>query len=239
MKKRVAPTVDSSGLPKATALLLPLVLLGFLLAGGCATAPAPQPTLSREEVLRRFEKSLPAHFEVMHSVVVSLKPYWWYPTIRQVSIGYSNVDRPSESYGVTCLSPLGIRLFSLSRTNGLTSGSLLLPLKDKQDTIIRAIGEAISRAYFEQIPGPAATATLKGDKLIFRQSSATGSICYTFSATRARLLAKDYYEGRRRVMTISYDNYPEGEAHPALPGRMTLKDHRYGYTLAFELRSGQ
>ena len=217
-----------------------ILLAAILLGAGCATVPSRCPVASPAVVVQRFAQSLPANFEAVHSVVIGIKPRWWWPTIRQVALGCSRVDRAARSYHVIGLSPLGMKLFDIACTNGQTRGVFIISMQANQDGMVRAMGDAVSRAYLDMTPRPDATATRRGDKLIFQQVSGncrSGDcrVVYTFSSTNALLLSKDYYEGRRRMMTIAYDNYRLAEGR-SFPGRMSLRDYRYGYRLDFVLK---
>jgi len=192
--------------------------------------------VSPNAAIRQFENKLQQKFEAMHSVVVSFKPHWWWPAFRQVAMGYSIVNRPNRSCDVTCMSPLGMKLFSVSMTNGQTSGVFLLPAKGNPDTMIKSTGEAIFRAYFDMTPAPSAATTSRGHKTVFLQTYGNNKTRYTFSTVDSILLSKEYFEGKRRTMTITYDNYPAAGERSSLPGKMTLQDHRYGYRLEFMLR---
>ena len=214
----------------------PVILLAaILLCAGCATVPPSCPAALPEVFMQRFAQSLPANFEAMHSVVIGIKPHWWWPAIRQVALGCSRVDRATRSYHVICLSPLGMKLFDVACTNGQVRGAFLFTRQGNQEGMVRALGDAVSRVYLDMTPGPHATVIRRGDKLIFQQASGDGRVVYTFSSTNALLRSKDYYEGRRRTMTITYDNYrPAGDR--SFPGSMSLRDYRYGYRLDFVLK---
>ena len=212
-----------------------ILLAAILLGAGCSTVPSSYPAVSPEVFIQRVAQSLPANFEAMHSVVIGIKPHWWWPAIRQVALGCSRVDRATRSYNVICLSPLGMKLFDIACTNGQTRGAFLIPLKGNQDVMLQSLGAAVSRAYLDMTPSSNATVTRRGAKLIFQQVSGNCRVVYTFSSTNALLLSKDYYEGRRRMMTIAYDNYRMA-AGRSFPGSMSLRDYRYGYRLDFVLK---
>jgi len=192
--------------------------------------------IAPETAIRQFEKKLPQKFEAMHSVVITIKPHWWWPAFRQVAIGYSRVDRQADSFDVTCLSPLGMKLLSISRTNGQTSGMFLLPVKGKQDAMISSTGDAIFRAYFDMAPTAPTRTSGRHHKLVFEQTNGNRMVRYTFSSESALLLSKEYYEGKHLVMTVTYDKYPSAGERASLPLIMTLRDHRYGFRLEFQLR---
>lgn len=217
-----------------------ILLAAILMGAGCSTVPSSYPVVSPEVFIQRFAQSLPANFEALHSVVIGIKPHWWWSTIRQVALGCSRVDRATRSYHVICLSPLGMKLFDIACTNGQTNSALLFTMQGNQEGMVRAMGDVISRAYLDMTPGPDATVTRRGDKLIFLQvtgncRSGDCRVIYTFSSTHALLLSKDYYEGRRRIMTIAYGNYRQAEGR-SFPGSMSLRDYRYGYRLDFVLK---
>lgn len=217
---------------KIAGLILPVAIL---LGAGCSTVPSRRPAVPPEVFIQNFAKSLPANFEAMHSVAIGIKPHWWWPAIRQVALGCSRVDRATRSYHVICLSPLGMKLFDVACTNGQLRGNFLIPMQGNQEGMVRAIGDAVSRAYLDMIPSPDAAVTRRGDRLIFLQVSGDRRVVYAFSPADARLLSKDYYEGRRRVMTVAYDDY-RTEQGRSFPGRMSLRDYRHGYRLDFVLK---
>jgi hypothetical protein len=217
-----------------TQRMLPLVAL--LLSAGCSSLPRGEPVAAglSEQVVERYGNTLPSRFEAMHTVIVAIKPHWWWPTIRQATIGCSTVDRTTRSYEVTCLSPLGMKLFNVSCTNGTISGAILLPMKDKQEPMVQAIGSAISRAYLDMTPGPGATAVRRGDDFVMSRSTGNLRTDYTFSGTNAFLTSKEYFDGRKKTMTITYGDY-QATTNASFPGRMSLRDHGNGYSLLFFL----
>lgn len=215
-----------------------LMLLGALFVfAGCSTLPRgePVPADMASQAVERYESLLPSHFEAMHAVVVTIKPHWWWPAFNQVTIGCSTVERATRSYEVTCFSPLGMKLFNISSTNDLISGTLLLPGTDRHEPMVQALGMAISRAYLDMSPGPGATAVRQDGVMIMTRFRGNHRTDYTFSETNAVLSSKVYFDGQKRIMTISYSDY-RTEAGGLIPGRMSLKDHRNGYSLLFLLK---
>jgi len=215
----------------------PLLLVALLMSAGCASLPRGAPVTAdvSNQVVDHYESHLPAHFEAMHAVVVTIKPHWWWPAIQQVTIGCSTVNRTNRSYEVTCFSPLGMKLFNISCTNDIISGTLLLPGTARHDLMVQAIGSAISRAYMDMTSGPGATAVRQDDTLIMTRFNGNYRTDYTFSETNAVLASKEYYDGQKRIMTVTYSDY-RTEAGGIFPGRMSLKDYKNGYSLLFLLK---
>ena len=214
-----------------------LLTLALILSAGCASLPRGEPVPGNRaaQVAEQYASRQPAHFEALHTVLLAIKPHWWWPTIRQVTLGCSRIDRTTRSYEVTCFSPLGMKLFNISCTNGNISGTLLLPGNGTQERWVQSIGAAISNAYLDLTPGPATSAVQRGDRLILSCASGKLRTDYTFSGTNAFLTSKEYFDGNKRTMTITYDDY-QTTANRTVPNRMSLCDHRNGYRLLFILK---
>lgn len=212
-----------------------LIICLLLLMSGCISVRNPVPPEKSNALAVALEKRSPVRFQVVHSVVVSLKPHWYWPTIRQAALGCANVDRAGNSCSVVCLSPLGMKLFDITCTNGVTTGGMLIPVEGDRDVMLKAMGEAVSRAFLDVCPAPLAPAVDAGGEVIFSGRYGNADVEYTLAGD-GTLARKKYFERGVSVMTISYAGYQSTNGL-IFPGRMTLEDPRRGYSIDFTVKS--
>lgn len=214
-----------------------LAAFALIVSAGCVSMPKSEPVdpAPARRVAALSEERLPTSFEAMHAVRVEIKPHWWWPTIRQVALSCSRVDRRSRACDMTCFSPLGVTLFRISFTNGATGGALLLPVVKNDRPAIHALGAAIAFGYLDMKPGPDLSAVRRGDNMIMTEMAGKQRTDFTFSASTCLLASKVVFVGGRRLMTVSYDDYRTTGSR-SFPGLMTLTDHRNGYKMVFILK---
>ena len=208
-----------------------------LAATGCRTAPGPASVSESAppDLRRRVEASLPLRYEAQNTVLIKIKPHWWWPAVRLTALGYMRVDRQTSSYAVACLTPVGVKLFDIARTNGHVHADLLVSSIPHREEIIRAMGDEIGRMLFDLVPAPDAVCRREGPSLVFRQTGTNVVVEHVIAVPECRLVEKRYDEGRRRVCTVWYRDYRPFDGL-WFPGEIVLQNHRYGFRLTLRLR---
>ena len=218
--------------PRLTRLVPVLVCLTLCLTS-CRTVPPPLPAGAIESLRARFETLQPVHFDSRQTVLFEFRPHWWWPTIRLTALGYASVDRTTGNYAVVCLSPLGMKLFDVVRSNGNVRCNFAIPVPGAAG---QAVGADLANLFFDLTPPPTAAVHTHGDELVFRSAGDHRTTEYVFSIASGQLLRKVYYEGRKRIATVTFRDYrtAEGRVYPRLS---ILENHRYRYTLTIAVRN--
>ncbi len=194
------------------------------LAGDAGTMPS------------RYESALPRQFESQQTLVFEFSPHWWWPSIRMTALGYSTVNRPSRDYTVVCLSPLGMKLFDVARSNGEFRAQFSIPLPGDRKTAGQAMDADISDLFFDLTPPAGATMSRHCRQIIFKGPDGAHRVDYVFSADSGQLLSKTRFDGRRKGTTIIFsDTRTEGVR--IYPATAVLRNHRQGYTLTLKTQS--
>ena len=199
-----------------------IVLLLFMTS--CRSLPPIAP-LEAAGIPRAYEQALPVSFKAQQTLVFEFKPHWWWPTIRMTALGYATVNRRTGDYAVVCLSPLGMKLFDVARTNGVTATRMMIPAGGDQAAAGKAISDDIGNLYFNLVPPPTAVVKQKGTCLVFRGASSE----HAFNRITGQLVRKEVWTDRSRS-TLTFGDIRQ-ENGRSFPGSMTLVNHAYDYCL--------
>ena len=196
----------------ARCVLLPVFLLAF---ASCRSLPPLAPgDAVRVPVV--FEATLPVSFDAQQTMVFEFKPHWWWPTIRMTSLGYATVNRKTGDYAVVCLSPMGMKLFDVARSNGVVATHTMFPMGGDPAAAGKAISDDISNLYFNLVPRADASLKQKGNRLVFRGDRNE----YEFDNATGRLVRKEVRDhGVRSTLVFSDYRVENGSCYPGL---MTL-----------------
>ncbi len=196
----------------------------FLFMASCRTV-APLPQGEAGKIPLAYEQALPGSFKAQQTLVFEFKPHWWWPTVRLTALGYATVNRKTGDYAVVCLSPLGVKLFDVACSNGVTATRMMIPGGGDQGGMGKAISDDISNLFFNLVPGTNATVKQSGARLVFRSEGSE----HEFSRTTRQLVRKKSWNAESRS-TLIFSDYrsEEGVLYPAT---MMLQNHRYHYRL--------
>jgi hypothetical protein len=183
-----------------------------------------------------YEAALPLQFESQQTLVFAFRPHWWWPSIRMTALGYSTVNRPLREYTVVCLSPLGMKLFDVARSNGEFRANFSIPLPGNRKTAGQALDADISDLFFDLTPPAGAIMIRRGRQVVFEGPDGAHRVDYVFSADSGQLLSKTRFDGWRRVNTIIFSD-PRTEGGRTYPATAVLRNHRQGYTLTLKTLS--
>ena len=178
---------------------------------------------------REFGDILAQRMQVVNSIVFQYK---WQ---RFSALGYTELNLPANTFAVSCMNPVGIKLFELSgNQDTIKPGFVLKELLQRGD-LPRVVGEDIRRIYFNMLPSPEAKIEKERYKIIFSQAYGQGIIKYVFAGSQHLLVEKRYYEKNHNLWSVFYYEYrlDKGKLYPA---GLILKNHRFGYNLVIRLK---
>ena len=213
-------------------IVLALIILSN---AGCSTVPfqrtsyvpldSVDPQLARGE----FESSLPETFKIINSIVFK---YRW----RSFSaLGYLDANRGLKTFSVSCLNPMGIKLFELSGDKDVIKTNYVLKELLSKGDLPQVAGDDIRRIYFGNVPSGEAKAQKEKRRVVFSEASGSGVIKYIFAGRPTMLVEKKYYEKNHLVWSVSYYEYRQ-ERGKYYPSGIMLKNSRFGYSLIIRLK---
>ena len=176
-----------------------------------------------------FSRSLPDRFVVLNSIVF----HYRFRTI--AALGFTRADTNDATFAVVGLTPTGLKLFEITGTSDsyetLFAQEELMELGD----LPQVVAADIRRIYFDRVPSDEATVTKKADRILFSEPAVGGRIDYVFAGPSGWLVEKQFYEGRRRIWTVSYHEYRKVDGK-LYAGGIVLKHHEFGYHVVVRLR---
>ncbi|MCX5694844.1 MAG: DUF3261 domain-containing protein [Candidatus Omnitrophica bacterium] len=212
-----------------------LLLCLFLGCAGCTSIPFKNidyvalDNISPEQLRQEFKVSLAQKLAVINSIVFQYK---W----RNFSaLGYTYLDLTNDTFQVSCMNPVGIKLFELTgNRNEITSNFVLRELLQRGD-LPQAVGEDIRRIYFDLLPQTEAKTEKQKYKIIFIQPMGSGIMKYVFGGKDHLLIEKHYYEKKRNLWSVYYYKFQANKGS-LYPSGLMLKHHRFGYNLIIRLK---
>ncbi len=217
-------------------------IMGFTLAlwcavmAGCASLPFPEPEafvsdgVALAEVPARFAVRLAPQFEQVNAVVFRFR-------LRELTaLGMASVDLPSRSFAVTCMTPLGVKLFDVVCAGGRAEGRFVHPeLAERGGDLAQAAGTDLTHAYLDWHPPPGAPYVAEHGRLIFTAADATGKTEYRYAGSDGRLTEKIRFERGRRIWEVNYRAYAS-EPDGLVPTGLVIMNRQYGYRLTVTTR---
>lgn len=211
-------------------------LLACAVLSGCATRPYPEPEPfvpgggALADVPARFAARLAPRFEQVNAIIFNFRMQ------ELVALGVASVDVPTRSFAVTCMTPIGVKLFDVVCTQGEAEGRFVHPEFAKRGgDLAQVVAADLMRAYFDGEPAREAPFQLRRGRLVFTSADATGVTEHRYAWSDGRLAEKVRLENGRRQWTIAYREYacsPDG----LVPSGMEIVNHRYGYRLVVSAR---
>ena len=213
------------------------LLLAATLLTGCATLPFPEPppcvpasAATAYAIPGSFAARVAPRFEQVNAVV------FVYRMRRLAALGLAAVDRPARAFSVSCVTPLGVKIFDVVATNGAATARFVNPaLAARGGNLAQAVADDLARAYFDWAPPPGTPGAFRRRRLVFAVDDASGTTEYRFAWADGRLAEKIRREGGRRRWSIAYRGYgvtPGG----LVPTAMCIDNHQYGYRLVVNTR---
>jgi len=218
---------------KQTALgSLLLLLIPLCVLTGCQTSPFPEPpvfaaqTVPAADVAKRFDTSLAPRFEEQNALVFHHR---WMDI---AAVGIAAVDRETRSLAVTCMTPLGVKIFEVVYTNGVLSRSFVMPaLADKAGPLASTAGEDLMFAYFDLLPPVSAAWHLTKDRLVFKTSDVEGVTEYHYAWGDGKLAEKIRREKKDGLIRrVEYRVYTMTDLG-LVPTALRIQNGQRGYSI--------
>jgi len=214
-----------------------LIILIFILLNsvGCRSIPFKNidyvalDDVNPDNLRQEFKDSLAQKLEVINSIVFE---YQWHSFS---ALGYTQLDLEQNTFRVSCMNPVGIKLFELTGDKNTINPNFVLKELLQRGDLPRAVGEDIRRIYFDLWPSAGAKIEKEKYRIIFTQPSGTGLMQYVFAGPHHWLIEKHYYEKNRKLWSVFYYDYLiyKGRLYPA---GLILRHHRFGYNLIIRLK---
>jgi hypothetical protein len=211
------------------------LLLILLSSAGCSSLPFKNidyvalDDVNPDNLLREFKGSLAQKLEVINSIVFEYK---WQSFS---ALGYTQLDLVNNTFAVSCMNAVGIKLFELTGNRDEVKPIFVLKELLQRGDLPRAVGEDIRRIYFDMVPSPGAKIEKEKYRITFSQPSGTGVTKYVFAGPQHWLIEKHYSEKNQQLWSVFYYDYlmDKGKLYPA---GLILKHHRFGYNLIIRLK---
>jgi len=211
------------------ALFLLVAIAG---TSGCQTKnpfPEPPPFVllqqSPKEIPQRFHQSLARQFEEQNALVFH---YRW---MDMAAVGIASVERETRSLAVTCMTPLGVKIFEVVCTNGVLSKSFVMPaLEDKAGPIVTSAGADLMFAYFDLTPPFTAQWELTKTRLVFKAHDAEGVTEYRYAWPDGRLAEKMRLGHDGMVRLVEYRAYTMTDVG-LVPTALCIRNDQRGYSI--------
>lgn len=211
-------------------------VLTAALLSGCASVPfaAPEPYVpggnDPARVPADFAARVAPHFEQVNAVVFHFRGR------ALTALGMASVDRPARAFVVTCMTPLGVKLFDVVCRDGHAEGRFVHPeLEKRGGNLAQAAAVDLARAYLDWQPPPGTPHTVAGARLVFAATDATGTTEYRYAGADGHLAEKTHIEGGRRRWSVAYRNYAQ-TAEGLVPQGLVIENRQYGYRLVVTTR---
>lgn len=213
-------------------IFLLLILLTNL---GCSSLPFKNidyvalDDVNPENLRQEFKTALAQKLEIINSIVFEYK---WQSFS---ALGYTQLDLENNTFQVSCMNPVGIKLFELTGNRSQIKPIFVLNELLQRGDLPRAVGEDIRRIYFDLIPSAQAKIEKEKYRIIFSQPSGAGKMQYIFAGPQHWLVEKHYSEKNRKVWSVFYYDYLMDQ-NKLYPAGLILKHHRFGYNLVIRLK---
>ena len=166
-----------------------LIFILFILLNsvGCSSIPFKNidyvalDNINPDNLRLEFKTLLAQKLEVINSIVFEYK---WHSFS---ALGYTQLDLVNNTFQVSCMNPVGIKLFELTGDRNTINPNFVLKELLQRGDLPQAVGEDIRRIYFDMLPSGQA------------------------------IIEKHYYEKNRKIWSVFYYDYlmNNGRLYPA------------------------
>jgi len=219
---KVGRTLRVSRLPHPTFhILLPTISVALLLLTGCAMLTPRHPVeLDR---VPQAARPAPERFNAIQSVVFSFYGR------SMTGIGVLSLDRAARSFDLSCMTPMGTKLFDLRMVNGVPEVLFALPFLTEKEGFGETVARDIARIYFDSEPPQITRAYRKRDVLWIESEVGEETLAYGYVGDPLVLNEKRVFRGRALEARIEYRQFFEQDGFRCI-GEAKLKSE-YGYRL--------
>lgn len=151
------------------------------------------------------------------------------------ALGYASVNTEDGSFTVVALSPVGLRLFELTRRGEELTVKHLLPDLAHHGDLPRMVADDVSRIYLGCVPSPAARARRLKHVIVFTEQTGEGTLEHIYGGPKIVLVRKTFRDRRGIVWSVSYHDYRQHKGR-VYPQGIYLRHRRHGYRLIVRLK---
>jgi hypothetical protein len=202
--------------------LFTIYCLSLLFLTGCAVLQPRTPV-----DLTQAPSSLPAppQFRAVQSVVFSFYGR------TMTGIGVLALDREKRSFELSCMTPMGTKLFDLRYENETPEVLFALPFFTEKEGFAEAVALDIARIFFDMTPPAISRAYRKGETLWIESDAGDHlTLEYTYIGNPLQLSEKRFLRNRKPEAQIDYRRFFEQDGFRCI-GVASLKSEAYGYRL--------
>jgi len=199
----------------------------FLLLSGCAVL---QPRVALE-LDRAPEPALPAPqaFQAVQSVVFTFHGR------SMTGIGMLSLDRAARSFKLSCMTPMGTKLFDLRMTDNKPEVLFALPFFTESEGFAEAVAHDIARVYFDPEPTQISRAWRKGTDLVIESTIDDCAVEYRYCGNTSVFAEKRFFRKRALEARIEYLKTFDLEGFRCIR-EAKLKSRLYGYQLTIRTK---
>ncbi len=150
-------------------------------------------------------------------------------------IGVLSLNRASRTFELSCMTPMGTKLFDLRMADGEPEVLFALPFFTEKEGFAEAVALDIARIYFDPEPLQIRRAFQKGDTLHLESGDENLSIEYLYQGNPPELVKKRFIRKRALEAQIEYRNFFDQDGFRCI-GEAGLKSKLYGYRLTIRTK---
>lgn len=199
----------------------PIGILLLCLTAGCALF---EPSIPVELAEPPQERPVPPTFRAVQSVVFSFYGR------NMTGIGVLSLDRNNRSFELSCMTPMGTKLFDLRMNQGEPEVLFALPFFTEKEGFAEAVALDIARIFFDMQPAVITRAFRKGESLQIESKTENGVIRYVYQGFPLQMNEKYFIRKRELEARIEYRSFFEQDGFRCV-GEASLKSEAYGYRL--------
>jgi len=184
----------------------------------------PVKIIEKENLISNVENRFATDFDLLNSIIFSFHGH------EMAAIGYTEVDRKIKKFSVAALSPVGLKLFEMSFSDGKLDTHYVIEQLLKHGDAAKAIGNDIARIYFNIVPKNESEFIINEKSYELKEKVENGFIKYVYGGTEPVLIKKGFYVKNKLQWEVNYFNY-EKINNKTLPFGIIFNNKLYKYKL--------
>lgn len=207
----------------------------ILLLTACSSMPfrkaelVSMDNIAPQSVREQYGSGTPDAFKIITSVIFEYK---WSSFS---GVGFLSLDARDRTFSLSCMNPLGVKLFEISGDRNSVTTHFALEEFTKKGDLGAAVGDDVRRIYLDLVPAPDAELKKKKRELVFIQRTEKGRTEYVFAGASPMLIEKEFFEDGELLWRASYYEYRRHNGR-IYPGGIVFENKRHGYRLIIRLK---
>jgi len=187
-------------------------------------ALVPVKIIEKENLISNVENMFATDFDLLNSIIFSFHGH------EIAAMGYTEVDRKNKSFSVAAISPIGLKLFEMSFSDGKLDTHYVIEHLLKHGDAAKAIGNDIARIYFNIVPKGESEFFINENNYELKENVENGFIKYVYGGTQSLLIKKGFYVKNKLQWEVNYFNYKKIN-DKILPFGIIFNNKLYKYKL--------